>query len=132
MRHATAASTNNKSFARTVVVAVGSAVLALAGCAADAAPEGEGATGTSADALISGGGGTLGFTCQDGVCTCSKEIEGDCDRMRINCTGDLTNLDNCLKGWLTTDCTCTTASIVKPPPRITVPRVAVGRALAAP
>jgi hypothetical protein len=118
----------NASFARILFFVLGSGVFALAGCSADAAPdassdatETEATTGTTAEALRAGGGGGLGFTCLNGVCTCSKAIEGDCGRMRINCVGDLTGLDNCLKGWLTTDCSCATRMTVKRPPIVTVP-----------
>ncbi len=130
MRHVITASNHN--LARFIAV-IGSAVVALAGCAADApeAPEAEATTDTSTAALNNGSVG-LGFTCANGTCTCSKSIEGDCDRMRINCTGDLGGLDACLKGWLTTDCSCSTSRTVAPPPRYAVPRAGVGRALAAP
>ncbi len=67
------------------------------------------------EAYLLGGPGQ-GFTCDGATCTCSKTIEGDCDRMRKNCTGDLTNFDNCLKGWLTTDCSCTEGRVVSRPP----------------
>lgn len=103
------------NFSRALVVAVGSATLALAGCAADAA-DGEQGAAASEEALRigGGGGGGLGFTCENGTCTCSKEIVGDCDKMKINCTGDMTNFENCLKGWLTTDCSCTQAMTTTP------------------
>ena len=130
MRHVNTAS-RNKNLVRVLAV-VGSAVFALAGCAADGASgEGEASTGTAA-AELRGGGGGLGFTCENGTCTCSKEIEGDCDRMRINCTGDLSGLDACLKGWLTTDCSCSTATRTVTPPRIIIPRTRVSGVLAAP
>ena len=96
--------------------------LALTACAVDADSEEPSATenvATRSDALINNGGGPrAGFSCENGVCECSKSIEGDCDRMRNNCTGGLTQLDECLKGWLTTHCTCTygrTTSPTRPP-----------------
>jgi hypothetical protein len=99
-----------------VVAAFGTAAFALAGCAVDApamdAPadtaESEESTATTSSALkAGGGGGGLGFTCTNGTCTCSKGIEGDCDRMVINCTGGFDEFDTCMEGWLTTDCSCT-------------------------
>lgn len=81
---------------------------------------------SKSDALINNGGGPgLGFNCDStrGTCECSKSIEGDCDRMRKYCTGGLDGLDTCLKGWLTTDCTCTFAQRTVPRvPIYTVPR----------
>lgn len=78
------------------------------------------------DALINNGGGpSTSFTCDSsrGVCECSKSIEGDCDDMRKNCTGGLDGLDQCIKGWLTTHCTCTYSRRTAPslPPIQTVP-----------
>jgi hypothetical protein len=99
----------------------GAGALVLAGCAIDpngAVEDGPGdPAATTSEALFSTGGGTggNGFTCDGATCTCSKTIEGDCDRMRINCTGDMTSFDNCLKGWLTTDCSCTEVRSISTP-----------------
>lgn len=109
-----------------------STVAPLAGCAVRASsdddpsatldqgavPDGDEPVGTSSDALTTGSGprGGLGFSCENGTCTCSKGIEGDCDRMRKNCKST-TDLDTCIKGWLTTDCTCKEGARVQQPPR---------------
>jgi hypothetical protein len=106
----------------------GAGALVLAGCAID--PNGADADGdgdpaaTTSEALNNGSGsGGLGFSCDGETCTCSKTIEGDCDRMRINCTGDMTSFDNCLKGWLTTDCSCNEVRTISTPrvPRYRAP-----------
>ncbi len=76
--------------------------LALGACAV--APTDDSST-QSQNLSGSGGGGGESFSCDGTQCTCSKEIEGDCDRMRINCW-DTEGLDSCIEGWATTDCSC--------------------------
>lgn len=117
------------TFLRALVVTVASATAALAGCATNTAPDEPATeTATNEEALRwgGGGGGGLGFTCENGTCTCSKQIEGDCDKMVINCTGDMTAFENCLKGWLTTDCSCTQAMTTQPTSPIRVVPITAG------
>ncbi len=89
----------------------------LVGCAVDA-PDGEVSaeeTSTTSEALKNNGGGpTNGFTCEGTMCTCSKGIEGDCDKMRQNCSSTA-GLDTCINGWLTTDCNCAYRARTAPP-----------------
>ncbi len=90
------------------------AVLALVGanaCAARTVGQGDGDApiASQAEALSRGGGGSkgAGFTCTNGECTCSKEIENDCEDMSGVCSDDtVDDLIRCIQGWLTTDCTC--------------------------
>lgn len=112
------------SLFRALVTTLAAGTLALAGCATEASDDAaEVAQSDEALRIGGGGGGGLGFTCENGTCTCSKRIEGDCDKMVINCTGDLTSFENCLKGWLTTDCSCTQARTTQPTNPIYVPPI---------
>lgn len=96
---------------------------ALAACAVDPSSADE-ATASASEALIDNGGGPRnGFTCLGTTCVCSKEIVGDCENMRKNCTRDLPKLDECLKGWFTTDCECGFGALTTPrPPLDRAPR----------
>ena len=101
--------------ARLLTVA-GLGASTLAACAADPSSTDE-ATASASEALINDGRGpSNGFTCSGTSCTCSKEIVGDCDNMRKNCTGGLDKLDDCLKGWATTDCSCSYGARTTPRP----------------
>lgn len=62
----------------------------------------------SSDALRRGKGGPkLSYSCTNGVCTCDKSIENDCENMSAVCEdADIDPLINCINGWLTTHCTC--------------------------
>jgi hypothetical protein len=87
----------------------------------------------SSEHALARGGGSAGqsYTCDaNGSCMCDKSIENDCEDMSGICKdSDITNLINCINGWLTTHCTCTKALVAPPKPKFPIKSVAVSTKL---
>ena len=94
---------------RALTILAALALAAANGCAADLGAGAEDPVEGTGEALKrGGGGGGLAFSCTNGICTCDKSIENDCEDMSGVCTdASIDDLIACIDGWATTHCTCT-------------------------
>ncbi len=125
MNHSTIALPSTRTLRSTARASRVIALFALAslgsfGCAGGAGAAGEGledekpaqVAGLPAELIRGGGPKGLGYSCTNGVCTCDKSIENDCEDMSGVCRdGDIDDLINCIDGWLTTHCVCKTGLV---------------------